>query len=142
SLPGLSRHTAHLVVCGAILVGAASSTSIAQDRPASRAERLELSGDLELSRLVELVSERVGASVQYDAQQLRQKITLRLRDPVDDRDLWRILVSTLESQGFAMIETEQPGLFRVAQIQGAAGFIPRLSMPGEGLDEAARSSFV
>lgn len=100
---------------------------------------LRLSGDLELSRLVELVSERLGVSVQYQASDLNRRVTLRLREALSDAELWSVLVSTLESQSLAIAPTDAPRVYRVAPLQQAlAQGVPlRLDAPldkGEARD--------
>ena len=90
-------------------------------QPSSNPDQLalRLSGDLELSRLVELVSERLGVSVQYQASDLNRRVTLRLREALSDAELWSVLVSTLESQGLAIAPTDAPRVYRVTQLQQA-----------------------
>lgn len=102
---------------------------------ADGAMEVALSGDLELVRLVELVSQRLGVSVQYQAADLNRKVTLRLREPLDDAALWQALLSTLETQGLTVVELEHGGVYRVTPMAQAAAQHQRLVLPGE-LDAA------
>ncbi len=103
---------------------------------------LDLSGDLELVRLVELVTQRLDVSVQYQPKDLSQRVTLRLREPLNDEELWRVLTATLESQGLAIVETEQEGLFRIVPLAQAAAAHQALALPGEGMQAQPRATFV
>ncbi|MBL0922022.1 MAG: hypothetical protein IBJ10_07820, partial [Phycisphaerales bacterium] len=113
-------HTGLRWLLVALCVGAGRPCAVSAQDAEIPGESIELSGDLELSRLIELVSQRLGVSVQYVAGDVNKRVTLRLRGPVSNEDLWRILSAALESQQLAIVRTEQPGLFRVLPMQQAA----------------------
>lgn len=117
------------VWCGAIAAASSALLSAAGSARQQEAADIALSGELELTRLVELVSQRLGVSVQYQAADLAKKVTLRLRTALKDSELWDALVATLDGQGLAVIETDQPGLFRVVPAAQAAAQQSRLVMP-------------
>lgn len=99
--------------------------------PPDERQRVELAGDLEASRLVELVGERLGVSMQYQQAQLNQRVTLRLREAVTDDELWQVMTATLESVGLVVVEGDAAGVYRIVPIQQAAQQAPRLMLPGD-----------
>ena len=48
----------------------------------------QLSGQVELPRLVDLCAQRLGLNIEYDAGALRGSVTLRLGAGVSDEELW------------------------------------------------------
>lgn len=117
----------------------------AQDAAPDR-ETITFAGEIEAGQLVEVVSEELGVSVQYRPEDLRQRITLRVREAIPRGQLWSIMTATLESQGLAVVETEQAGLFRILPISQAATQNPRVRLaPGDAPalpDDAPAASFV
>lgn len=112
-----------VVAVAAVAVGGVQRHGFGMDSdvpPEARSLDLTLSGELELARLVELVTQRLGVSVQYQAADLAKKVTIRLRGPIADAELWPILTSTLETQGLALVGAETPGLLRIVPLAQAA----------------------
>lgn len=107
-------------------------------------EPIELPGQMNLDDLVELVTKRLGLSVQYQREALRKPVSLRLNTAVSDDELWHIVTAVLEGQGLVVVQTTQAGVYRVVPIQAAANENQRVSLPGHpaNLGEINRSSYV
>ena len=84
------------LLCGRVPVNA-------QPEPA----RVTLSGDVELSRLVELVAREASVSIEYAPTDLVKRITRRVREALTARQLWDVLAATLEGQGLVIVRTER-----------------------------------
>ncbi len=90
---------------------------------ATKIGTLTLSGDVELSRLVELVAREASVSIEYAPADLAKRITLRVREALTARQLWDVLAATLEGQGLVIVRTERAGVYRVVPVaQAAAGY--------------------
>ncbi|MCB9848568.1 MAG: hypothetical protein H6814_09155 [Phycisphaeraceae bacterium] len=112
---------------GALLIDVAPS--IAQAPPPTSRETapisFTLSGDIKLDQLVELISTRLGVSVEYPQRELAQRtVTLRLRRPLDDRDLWRTLTLVLEGQGYAIVSLRGSDILRIVPATQAPNAAP------------------
>ena len=111
------------ILCATLIAATSNAAAYAQEASSAEdrgAVSLRLSGETELARLVELVSERRGVSVQYQAQDLANKrVTLRLREALSDDELWLVLTSALEAQGLVIAPTDAPSVYRVATLQQA-----------------------
>lgn len=57
------------------------------------------SGQIELSRLVDLASQKLNVRVTYDESALRAKVTLRLPSGLSDAELWELTNRLLAEQG-------------------------------------------
>lgn len=102
--------------CSCGLMGNAPSSVMAQ----ASSETLALPSTLEMTDFIELVSRRLGVSVQYREEDVRRSVALRLHESVSDDELWDILISVLEGQGLVVVEAEHRGLYRVVPTQKAA----------------------
>jgi general secretion pathway protein D len=134
-----------LVIAWIVMVGPVVPVSAQPADPLDERQRVELAGDLEASRLVELVGERLGVSMQYQQSQLSQRVTLRLREAVTDDELWQVMTATLESVGLVVVEGDAAGVYRIVPIQQAAQQSPRLLLPGDAAADdpgAARPSYL
>ena len=115
--------------------------------PDLTAAAVTLPGQIDLADLVELVGKRLGVSVQYQREALRKPVSLRLQDAVTNDELWRVLTSVLEGQGLVVVQSDQPGLYRIVTIQNAASEnqhvkFPGQDVPGAGGDGGDRSSYL
>lgn len=88
--------------------------------PAPQAS-IELGGQLDLARLVDLSARQLGLAIDYDAAALRQQaMTLRPTGPIDNRTLWALTNRSLQQRGFVSVALpEMPGL-SVVKIEEAA----------------------
>lgn len=134
------RRTASLVLLAAVGLGLGSHAAA---RQGESPEAVRLPASMPLTDLVELISKRLGVSVQYEKEVLAKPVTVRLNEPVDDEELWRVLRAVLTAQNQAIIATEQPGLYRILPLASAAAETrPRMldSLSTDTLDD--RASFV
>ena len=83
------------VVLCALLACAAQSTR-AQQEPVPSA-MTQLAGDIQLARLVDLVSRQLGLNIEYVESDLNRTITLRLGSGVSDDELWALTNRLLAS---------------------------------------------
>lgn len=89
--------------------------------PAPPKASIELGGQLDLARLVDLSARQLGVAIDYDAAALRQQaMTLRPTGPIDNRTLWALTNRSLQQRGFVTVALpEMPGL-SVVKIEEAA----------------------
>ena len=99
--PASPTRVAAMSLCAWLALSAAVLPLAAQtDQDAREPGSLQLtSGSIELARLVDLASQRLGVRVTYDEQLLKAKVTLRLPNGIDDRGLWELTNRVLAEQG-------------------------------------------
>jgi type II secretory pathway component GspD/PulD (secretin) len=75
--------------------------------PARAAEppAIQLSGELDIARLVDLAADRVGVLVTYDGAAVTGQATVRAGEKLSDRELWDLASQALLSRGFAAVRT-------------------------------------
>lgn len=95
-VPG-QRGSWRVVFAWILLVGADSA--LAQQEPRA----LDLSGRVELARLVDLASARLGLNIEYDEAALRGAVTLRLGGELTDDELWELVSRLLASNGLTTV---------------------------------------
>ncbi|MEM7227814.1 MAG: secretin N-terminal domain-containing protein [Planctomycetota bacterium] len=79
-------------------------TPIAEGRTASpQDDRLQLQGEIELIRLVDLCAELLDLNIEYDPSALRAKLTLRLGDGISNDELWTLTNRLLASRNLTSI---------------------------------------
>ena len=66
--------------------------------------QVHLAGEVQLARLVDLCAERLGLNIQYDASALTAKVTLRLKGPLTDEELWSLTNRLLGLNGLTSVE--------------------------------------
>lgn len=79
-----------------------------------------LSGQLELARVVDLASERLGVNIEYDASKLKGTVTLRLGGGVTDDELWQLTNRLLASRGFTTVRRAGEDTLSVVMLAEAA----------------------
>jgi len=84
---------------------------------------VQLSGQLDVARLVDLAAARVGVSVTYDGTVVTGQATIRAGENLSDLELWDLASQALLSRGFAAVRT--PGAldksFAIVKIAEASG---------------------
>ncbi|MBX3408186.1 MAG: type II secretion system protein GspD [Phycisphaeraceae bacterium] len=92
------------------------------------------SGQIELSRLVDLASQKLNLRITYDESALRAKVTLRLPSGVSDAELWELTNRLLAEQGLVTARLGGRGdpALAVIKIASAAQI-----MQAEAFDAAA-----
>tara|TARA_Y100001933_G_scaffold263472_1_gene324989 strand:- start:53415 stop:55505 length:2091 start_codon:yes stop_codon:yes gene_type:complete len=70
--------------------------------------------DVELSVLVEYVSQRLGINFIYDEQLANKRLTIKAPQQVPSTSLLGLLESALHIKGFTLVESAEPGFMRIA----------------------------
>lgn len=83
--------------------------------------RTHLAEEVELARLVDLCSERLGLNIEYDAATLKGAATLRLGSGVSDGQLWVLTNQLLASRGFTSIRMPGGEVLSIVKLPAAAG---------------------
>ncbi len=91
------------------------SDAVAQPVP-----RTELSEQIELARLVDLASQRLGVNIEYDRSRLTGQVTLRLGAGVTDDELWSLTNRLLLARGFTTVRIAGDDTLSVVPIASAA----------------------
>lgn len=84
---------------------------------------IDLSGQVDLPRLVDLSSQRLKLNVEYDAAALKAagQVTLRLGTGLSDEQLWGLTNRVLISRGFATIRVPGKSAYAVVKLADVAG---------------------
>ncbi|MCA9304929.1 MAG: secretin N-terminal domain-containing protein [Phycisphaerales bacterium] len=122
----LDRRFLPYLLYAAIFVPAISSPVSARQDETAQYSAITLQPTTELVDLVELVSHRMGVSLEFNRSELNKTVSLRLRDQLSDDELWDVLLSVLEGQGLSVVSTEVDGLYRVVATNKAA---PEIVLP-------------
>ncbi|MCB9846567.1 MAG: hypothetical protein H6811_11360 [Phycisphaeraceae bacterium] len=101
--------------------------TLAQESP------LRLSGDLALSRLVDLCAERLGTAIEYQPKVLTESVTLR--GDVDDQQLWALTNRLLAARGFTTIRVGDSPALSVVRLLDAMG-TARIERSLDAIDSA------
>ncbi len=91
--------------------------------------QLNFPNEIDIKTLVDYVSERLKISVFYDEKIEQQRITVRAPEPIPVSSLLGILQSTLRMKGFALVEADTPGWYRVVQVTRLTD-VARLGLEG------------
>lgn len=83
--------------------------------------QVQLSGTMELPRLLDLCAETLDIAIEYDPGTVKGTVTLRHTSPASDRDLWDLTNRQLAARGFTTVIMPGSGAYTVVQLQGAAG---------------------
>ncbi|MFZ4573368.1 MAG: secretin N-terminal domain-containing protein [Phycisphaerales bacterium] len=107
----------------ALVIGWTSQAAIAQTTlptPAPSNASTSLAGQIELGRLIDLASERLGLGVEYDPQQVKGAVTLRTPQAIPDQELWSVVNRVLASRGFTSVQLPGSAVLSVVRIEQAA----------------------
>lgn len=94
--------------------------TVAQAVAAQQADT-RLAGQIDLARLVDVASGRLGVDIQYEESQLRQQVTLRLTEGLNDEELWALTNRLLAANGFTTVEVAGTDLLSVVRVGDAPG---------------------
>jgi len=86
--------------------------------------RLQLQGEVDLPRLVDLCAQRLDLTVEYDASVLKGKVTLRLTESLTDAELWELTNRVLGLRGFTTVRLrggDGREILSVVRLADAAG---------------------
>ncbi len=87
--------------------------------PALSQVEVDLAGETELARLIDLAASRRGVSVEYQPQELKGSLTLRLSEPLTDQELWRLTEDALAARGFALAPIADGAVLSVVRLTDA-----------------------
>lgn len=87
-----------------------------------------LSGQLELPRLLDLCSDRLKVTIDYDPASVKGSITLRLPTGLSDQELWDLTNRLLAARGLTTVRMPGNNLFGVVKIADAAA-VSKVSVP-------------
>lgn len=110
--------------------GAMSAGSGAVQEAQPPGESIQLQGEIDLPRLVDLCAKRLDLTIEYDATVLKGKVTLRLTETLTDEQLWDLTNRVLGLRGFTTVGL--PGedgqtVLSVVRLADAAGLAPATS---------------
>jgi hypothetical protein len=95
-----------------------------------------LPAQLQATELLELAASELGVSIEYDPQEVRGTIALRVRRSLTPAELWTLLGATLESRGLSVVETGLEGVVRVRPTAEAQGdLVPAFAETGGEADD-------
>jgi len=117
-----------LVLCLVLIGGALPITVFAQ-----QSVRLPVSSTL--SDLIEFVGDRLELSIEYTRAELRDTVSLQIRDELSDSELWDVLTSVLEGRGFVVVDAEREGLYRIVRLNQAAASNQKITLPDQDIPE-------
>lgn len=93
------------------LLAAEASAQVGRDQPGLRQRNaradieLDFAGDVDLSFLIDYISERLGINIVYDEQVAKKKVTIKAPRAVPEKALLALLDSALQINGLALIQT-------------------------------------
>lgn len=122
------------VICGSLALAEAQTVQ-------GSAGRTQLSGQIELARLVDLCAERLGLQVEYDAGILKGAVALRLNESLSDTELWLLTNHLLATRGFATVRPPGSDVLSVVKAAEASGRA-RVEGLGPGTTDAPPAGFV
>lgn len=84
---------------------------------------IDLSGQVDVARLVDLCSQRMKLNVEYDATALKAlgQVTLRLEAGISDEELWALTNRVLIARGFSTVRVPGKSAYTVVKLSDAAG---------------------
>jgi len=109
---------ASLIAGGCGLASVFALPALALDPPT---ERVDLSGQVEVARLVDLAAHRLNVSIEYDASALPGTATLRMAQGVSDEELWQLMHRVLTGRGLTTVRRTGTAAFSVVKIADAPG---------------------
>lgn len=111
-----------------------ASAKVATEPASGTPSRIELNGQVELARLLDICAQRLDLQITYEAGAVKDTLTVRLPKGLTDQELWQLTNQILATKGLASVElpgsggravsviklTDAPGLAKVER-QGAEG---------------------
>ncbi len=117
----IGRRITVVAVCIVALLAVAASAAPSSCQPPPR---LQLQGEVDLARLVDLCAQRLDLTVEYDASVLKGKVTLRLTESLTDAELWELTNRVLGLRGFTTVRlrgADGREMLSVVRLADAAG---------------------
>ncbi len=83
---------------------------------------IDLSGQVDVARLVDLSSQRLKLNIEYDATALKAlgQVTLRLEAGISDEELWTLTNRVLIARGFSTVRVPGRSAYTVVKLADAA----------------------
>ena len=89
-------------------------------------ERIALSGQVELPRLLDLCAEQLALTIDYDPSVVTGSFALRSAQPLTTEELWALTTRVLALRGFAVVASGEPNskARSIVRMPDAAGLAP------------------
>jgi len=107
---------------GATLIGGPSLISEASAQSPHPQGLIAPASQLELSRLIDLCSQRLGLRIDYDPTLVKGQVTLRLPDNLSHDELWALTNQLLAQRGFATVRAAGAQTLSVVRSSDAPQF--------------------
>jgi type II secretory pathway component GspD/PulD (secretin) len=101
----------------AIVASGMMSLALARAQPPRAQDSIAPASQLELSRLLDLASQRLSLRIDYDPSILKGQVTLRLPDAISDAELWALTNQLLAQRGFTTVRA--PGAQTLSVVRAA-----------------------
>lgn len=106
-----------IILLGTVSMSAAQIQPNAAPTPQATKDSMVLLNfpkDVELTILVEYVSQRLGINFIYDEQLANKRLTIKAPEEIPASSLMGLLESALHIKGFTLVEAMEPGFMRIA----------------------------
>lgn len=91
---------------------------------------LNLPGDVPLDMLISLVSDQLKVKILHDERIAGKKVAIKLPSKIPRGSLMGLLESALKLKGFALVQGDQPGWYRVDEARQLTSIAPAMSQTG------------
>jgi general secretion pathway protein D len=122
----------HDLIAATILLFCALAGAEIRSQPVASNDRITLTGQVELPRLVDTAAQQLHVNIEYDAAAVKGQVTLRLDGPLSDEELWQLLNRILAARGFTTVQLSPVGgraAFSVVKTTDAAA-VAAIRPPG------------
>lgn len=126
-LPWLTQFVVAVIVATTGVTAAAQPVA-RNPELAPRTTEVDLAGQVELSRLVDMTAQRLKLNIEYNAADLKTQVTLRTEAGIDDQELWPLLNRLLASRGFTTVQLPGRSAYSVVKLTDVAN-LPRAETP-------------
>lgn len=115
---GLVMFVLGAMLSTAVLAGC-TSPALRQDSPPR--QDVLLSEQVDLTRLLDLCSQRLKINLEYDPAIVKGAITFRFTEPISDTELWVLTNRLLASHGFTTVQMSGEKTLSVVKLSDAGG---------------------
>lgn len=137
-----ARSMRMLVVCGLGIVVHCVDSGAALGQAPQPTGQVAPASQLDLPRLVDVCSQRLGLRIDYDPALLKGQVTLRIPDTLSDEELWALTNQLLAQRGFTTVRA--PGAQTLSVVKASdAPQVARVEpgRPGEGEPAVGQAGF-
>lgn len=113
------------IICGLLVGPGDLNRCYGQEQPAPDST-IALPSQLDLARLVDLCSERLQYTIDYDAAALKVPVTIRIPQQLSNQELWNLTNRLLASKGFTTVRqgNKQFSVVKLAEAAAASTLVP------------------